>query len=513
MTCTAQTVPALLAELAATRPDAIVRTDDAALSGVDLFDQSSELSARLVSMGVRKGSVVALLLPNGTEWVCWWAAIARIGAVVVPMNTFATPVEVGRVLEDSGAHVLVAVPAFARHAYRDELAAVLGPSGPLEDRVSTQLPQLRRVLWTDGVDVVVPIDGTGAVVEALAADVVPADVLTVIYSSGSTGVPKGVVHAHGPTLRQAQRLAALTGTRPSTVLWTSMPLSWVGGLVWAFLRTVVAGGTFVTQARFEPGSALQLFGEAGVDAVTAWVPVIEQLRRHPTFSEAAHSHIAGLQLLPPGPEARPTSLGMTETLGPHSGWFGGADREVPPGAAGSFGRALPGTVHRIVEPGTDVGVREGQPGELLVRGDALMLGLHRRERGDVFTPDGWYATGDGAVLRDGWLFFQGRLDDVIKTAGVNVSPSEVQAVLERHPSIRQAFVVGVPHDVRGEEVTAVVVSPDDHLDVEEVLLSARVELASYKVPRRILVIDEEDIPWLSSQKVDLGRLRAMVAGD
>jgi acyl-CoA synthetase (AMP-forming)/AMP-acid ligase II len=543
----ALTVPGLLGRLARSRPAATaVVTPEASLTYRDLLERSTRLAARLVRMGARKGTVIALLLPNGTDWVCWWTACARIGAVVVPMNTFAAPAEVQRVLEHSGAHLFVAVPGFAGRSYRDDLAAVFGESGPGRDRTSSRLPQLRRVLWLDTLDGTDRLDGTdgsdgtdrpdGAdglddgVVEALAADVVPADVLTIIYSSGSTGDPKGVLHSHGATLRQAERLARLTDTQPSTVLWTSMPLNWVGGLVWSFLRAITAGGTFVTQARFEPTAALRLFTEAKVNTITAWGPVFEQLRQSEAFSTAAFGHIDGLaEVSAADVEGRPSALGMTETLGPHSGWSshlnGGDDPDgaddadgeggvpdggVPEGAAGSHGRAMPGMEHRVVDPDTRAELPEGRPGELLVRGDTLMLGLHRRERGDVYTPDGWYPTGDGAVLRNGWLFFTGRLNDVIKTAGANVSPDEVRVVLEDQPSVRQAFVVGIPHAVRGEDVAAVVVPEDGALDERALLAAARQRLASYKVPRRLLVVGEEDIPWLSSQKVDVRRLRAMV---
>ncbi|BBY22161.1 class I adenylate-forming enzyme family protein [Mycobacterium stomatepiae] len=508
---TSETVPKLLAELARRRPTktAVVTPQESA-GYADMLARSSTLAAKLVTMGARKGTVVALLLPNGGDWIWWWAACARIGAVVVPMNTFATSVEVQRVLSHSGAHMFVAVPAFADKTYRDDLADLLGSAGPSSERRAAELPQLRRVLWLDEVETVAPDIGTDAVVAALADDVEACDVLTIIYSSGSTGDPKGVVHSHGSALRQARRLGRLTATDEPTVLWTSMPLKWVGGLVWSFLRTAVAGGTFVTQPWFEPGAALALLSETSVDTVTAWGPVVERMRQHPSYSDEMFGHIKGLGWLLPQDGERPSALGMTETLGPHSGWPVSAAWDVPAGAAGSWGRALSDMAHRIVDPITLSDVSDGQTGELLVRGDALMLGLHRRERQAVFTPDGWYRTGDAAALRDGWLFFNGRLDDVIKTAGANVSPAEVQAVLEAQPTVRQAFVVGVPAAARGEDVGAVLVGDDDTLDVPTILAAARQQLASYKVPKLAVVMHEDDIPWLSSQKVDIRRLRAML---
>lgn len=503
------TIPKVVAGVADSRgAKTAVVTPDGSATYAEILCRSTTLAAKLVTLGARKGTVVARLLPNGVDWIFWWTAIARIGAIAVPMNTFATSEEVHRVLAHSGAQILLAVPEFGGKSYRDDLGGVCGVSGPAVERCATVLPQLRRILWLDEVDGVTTCPDAEHVVEALAADVDAADVLTIIYSSGSTGDPKGVVHGHGSTVRQARRLARLTGTNESTVLWTSMPLNWVGGLVWSFLRTVVCGGTFVTQAWFEPGAALDLFTAVGVDTVTAWGPVVERLRKHPAYADEIFGHIKGLGWQLPQAGERPSALGMTETLGPHSGWASNDGAPVPTGGVGSWGRALPDVEHRVVDPVTRIDVPDGQTGELLVRGGSLMLGLHRHERHAVFTVDGWYPTGDAVALRDGWLFFNGRLDDVIKTAGANVSPAEVQAALAAHPDVRQAFVVGVPDEARGEEVGAVLVG-EDTLDVDAVLGSVRRQLASYKVPRQAIVLTEDEIPWLSSQKVDLRGLRSM----
>jgi acyl-CoA synthetase (AMP-forming)/AMP-acid ligase II len=509
---TPQTIAALFSHQATSQPGrvAMITPEGDATYG-EILDRSSEYAGHLVRMGARKGTVLGLLLPNGLDWVSWWVASARIGAIAVPMNTFAPPAEVQLILERSGAHILVAVPGFARHAYRDDLSDVIGDALPCADRVEAQLPQLRRVIWTDETDSVAADPAVTRLLEGLAADVCPADPLTIIYTSGSTGDPKGTVHTQGGVVRQAQRLARLTSTSSSTVLWTSMPLNWVGGLMWSFLRIIAAGGTFVTQERFEASAALKLFTTAKVDTVTGWGPVIEQLTTHPDFSTEAHGRITGLAPLDPTEHGQPSLLGMTETLGPHSGWMRDEDGPYPAESVGSSGRALEGIEHRVVDPATRIDVPAEQVGELLVRGDSVMHGLHRRERSEVFTPDGWYPTRDAVALSDGWLFFHGRLDDLIKTSGANVSPAEVKAVLESSEAVRQAFVVGVPHPSRGADVVAFIVAEEPDLDVTSLLDEARRQLAAYKVPRRILVVDEDVLPWLSSQKIDTRRLRELAA--
>ena len=511
---TRATVGELFRELGRDRHSALaVVTPTESVTYRDVLESSVIRAASLMRIGVRKGTVVALLAPNGADWVYWWVACARIGAVVVPINTLATSAELQRILEHSGAHVLVAVPEFGTNHYREQLCHIVGLKCADRDRLGPRLPQLRRVLWADeltsGYFDTNDSDAVAAV-EAAGADVEPSDILTIVYSSGSTGEPKGIVHAHGPVLRQAQRFARLTETDSSTVLWTPMPLNWVGGLVWSWLRVAVAGGTFVTQPKFEPDAALGLLGAARVNTATAWKTMVERMQSAPGFSESEHRHIRGLGWDVVGAPDRPTSLGMSETLGPHSGWFGASDVPPPDGSIGSWGRALPDIEHRIVDPESGMPLADGLIGELHVRGDSLMVGLHRRERSEVFTDDGWYPTGDRAQLRDGWLIFHGRLDDVIKTSGANVSPIEVQSVLEAHPDVKQAWVMGIDDAARGQIVAAALVAGSANLDVRAVLDDARAHLASYKIPRKVRVIEEPEIPWLSSQKVDIRRLRDMV---
>ena len=505
------TVGELFDELGRDRHNALaVVTPTESVTYGDVVEASVIRAARLMRIGVRKGTVVALLAPNGAEWVYWWVACARIGAVVVPINTLATSTELQRILGHSGAHVLVALPEFGDNQYREQLSRIVGSSCADRDRLGPRLPQLRRVLWTDELASANFDAYDAAAVQAAGTDIEPSDVLTIVYSSGSTGEPKGIVHAHGPVLRQAQRFARLTATDSSMVLWTPMPLNWVGGLVWSWLRVAVAGGTFVTQPKFEPDAALRFISAARVNTVTAWPTMITRMLSAPSFSESDHGHIHGLGRDVLGFPGRPRSLGMSETLGPHSGWFGPTDVSPPDGSIGSWGRALPDIEHRIVDPESGIPLADGLIGELHVRGDSLMLGLHRRERSEVFSDDGWYPTGDRAQLRDGWLVFHGRLDDVIKTAGANVSPVEVQAVLEAHPDVKQAWVMGIDDAARGQIVAAAIVAANADLDVAAVLAAARTHLASYKVPRKVCVIEEPEIPWLSSQKVDIRHLRDML---
>ena len=516
-----------------------VVTPDERLSYAELDDRSRRLAARLAEAGVGKASRVGLLFPNGAAWVVAWAAAARLGAVVIPVNTFYKTPELARFLRHSDVQVLLGVDRFLQHDYLERLEAIApglaghGP-GPL---LLPGLPQLRRVLlwgasprrWAaggfgSGLDAEHGDAGLDAVVDAMGDDVAPGDEMLVTYTSGSTGEPKGVVHSHGALVRHARNLAALSDVDQSSRLWTPMPLCWVGGFAFTLLRAMSVGACFLTQEVFEAGAALRLLQQERVTNVSAWPAVAKSLTEHPDYATAdlgslrAGSFYDALppDRRPPDPSLVVGSLGMSETCGPHTFWRPGEEVTGAPDAyRGSFGHEVPGTEHRIVDPDRGVDLPEGEEGEVLVRGYSLMVGLYKHERSEVFDRDGWYHTGDRGYFRDGWFFFTGRQSDLIKTAGSNVAPAEVEACLMAYEDVKLAFVVGVPHPDRDQDVVALVVpwggeaAPGPAPGGAELRERLRQELSSYKVPRHVFVISDADVPWLVSQKVDRRALLAV----
>jgi len=505
------------------------------LSYADLDRRSLALAARLVEAGARKGSHVGILFPNNWAWVVAWAAAARIGAVVVPVNTFYRTPELARFLRHADVHFLLGVDRFIQHDYLERLETIapeLAQSRGPELRLPT-LPQLRRILlWGEspvpwatgglgtGLDDDVDPD-LAAVVASLGEDVVPADPMLITYTSGSTGEPKGVVHGHGGVIRHSNNLARLSGIDGSARLWTPMPLCWVGGFAFTLLRALVSGAAFITQEVMDPVVALDLIEKERVTHVSAWPAVSKTLREHPSFGERDLSAIRGGSFpdaLPP--ERRPLdptltvgSLGMSETCGPHTFWTPELETSgAPEEYRGTFGLPVPGVEHRIVDPVTGQDMPPGQEGEVLVRGYSLMLGMYRRERAEVFDADGWYHTGDRGLFRDGWFFFTGRQSDLIKTSGSNVAPIEVESCLLALEEVKLAFVLGVPHPDRGEDVVALVVPnplSGTELDPEALRTKLREQLSSFKVPRHFITVGDADIPWLTSQKADRRALTAL----
>jgi acyl-coenzyme A synthetase/AMP-(fatty) acid ligase len=214
------------------------------------------------------------------------------------------------------------------------------------------------------------------------------------------------------------------------------------------------------------------------------------------------------ELIPP--ELIPNPFGMTETFGPHG--LEAEGTRLPAEKAGAYGRSLPGMERKVLDPATGEGCAPGKAGELYVRGFSLMRGFYKRLPEETFDRDGFYPTGDRCRLdAEGFMYFDGRFGEMIKTNGANVSPKEVEAALERPSEIREAVVFGVPDPVRGEVVVAVVVpTTGSRIDRDQLLTHLRHEVSSYKVPHFIFAMRHEDIPRTDSTKIKKHVLKELV---
>ncbi len=504
------------------------------LSYRELEVESRRLGRALLASGVTRGTRVGLLAPNGPEWVVAWLAAARIGALVVLLNTFHKARELGWALAHCDAEVLFTVDRYLSHDYAARLEeAVDGLSDQRREAIDCDShPSLRAAwmwsptgttpAWAGSMDdLLARSDEVSAEqFETAAAGVEPQDPTVVIYTSGSTSEPKGVVHSQTSVIVHPFNLLQFRDLACGDVLYTPMPLFWVGGLSYVLVSAMHTGAAVVFEERFEPGGTLELIERRRVTHMVGWPHIAKALVEHPSFGERDLSSIRGgsfdemlpVHLRVSDPRRKATSLGMTESLGPHS--IEPLHVELPEGKEDSFGRSVPGIEHRIVDPGTGDELPAGQAGEIWIRGYSLMLGLLGRDPADVFEPGGWYRTGDRGLLDpDGHLFFQGRLGTVIKAGGANVAPREVELAIESHPGVMHAFVVGVPAaGGRGEAVAAAVVAkPGTALDPADLQARLRREMASYKVPRHMAVFaEQQDLPWLESGKIDLQALRRLL---
>jgi acyl-CoA synthetase (AMP-forming)/AMP-acid ligase II len=483
--------------------------------------RSAELAARLLAAGIGKGTRVAVLYPNEPAWVVAWLALVRIGALSVPLSTFAPGVELARMLRQTDVHAVLMGARFGDERMATRLES--GVAGLAQSGPELQLDAVPFLRW-------IHVEGDGpppwshalpaplaeSLVRGAESEVGPADALAIINTSGATAAPKSVVHTHGSLVRHAALLAERRGYNADDRIYSPMPFFWVGGLTMVLLAALVSGAGAVVQERFEPGEALDLIERERVTQVSCWPNAARQLADHPTFAGRDLRAVRGGTLVealpaeyrPPAADQAPNLLGMTETGGPHTG-PDDAYAVLPDALRGTFGRSLPGMEHVVVDVETGTELPSGEKGELLVRGAFLMDAFYKRERHDTFTPDGWYATGDlGWFGDDGHLRFSGRRTAMIKTGGSNVSPAEVELALAQVPAVRQAFVFGIPAGERGEDVAALVV-PEGTECIEPAALTARLRdvLSSYKIPRHLRIVEEVDLPKLPSGKVDLASLR------
>ena len=523
------TSPTLVRECATRWGDhPFVVLGDHRLTYAEAEARSARLAKGLLVSGVGKGTLVGLQAPNSPDWVVNWFAITRIGAVAVLMNTYNKAPELRRTLRHSDQAVLLTVGRHLGHDYLERLEqASPGLVGQTHEHLMLPEHPYLRSVWTWGggerpwCGALDTLAARGDAVDdafllEVESEVHPSDPLALVYSSGSTSDPKAAVHTHGAVVRHAHNLGQMRDLQPDDVLYTPMPLFWVGGFSFTLVGAMHAGATLVFEDQFEPGATLELIERERVTQVLGWPHMAKALVDHPTFAERDLSSIrAGSMaaLLPQELQAeadvpKANSLGMTETLGPHT--FDTRDA-LPPEKVGSFGRSVPGVEHRIVDPVTGEDVPVGEVGELWLRGYSLMVALHKRERADTFTADGWYRTGDaGRFDADGHFYFTGRMGDLIKSSGMNITPREVEEVLEELDEVVMAFVTGIDHPDRGQDVVAAVaLRPGATLDEATARAHVKEQLASYKVPRHVAVYpDQRDLPWLDSGKVDRRRLAA-----
>jgi len=521
-------IPALLAHARAQWASRELLVLDARrLTYGEMEAKSAVLARQLLAAGLGKGSRVGLMLPNDETFIVSWMAITRIGAVAVTLSTLSTSAEILRIAKHADLHLFIGPERYLHHDYVARIGDAFRGIGT--QRAPYRLPDapyLRDVwLWTEAdapawatrIDLTAEPAVDADLLAAVEAEVASSDPAGIIYTSGSTAEPKGVIHSHGNFMRQAGKLAATYDYYNDERAFASMPFFWVGGITVTVLCIMELGGTILASSN--TGSQLLDFLESErTTSVLSWPHIVRALAADPTFAKRDWSRMRSGHLYEAFPPERklkdPTllgmALGMTETNGPYSI----QQQQVPEDQRGSMGPLMPGIQGRLVEPETGRVIAEwvggdpdadsgGQVGVMQVRTDTMLLGMVKRERADVFTPDGFYSTGDLCSFRGGHLHFHGRADDMIKASGANVSPREVEAVLLKIEGVASANVSGVPDRARGNVVGAIIVpKPGATLDAEAIRREAARSLSSYKVPRVIVVMDASKVPVMSSSKVD-----------
>lgn len=529
------TLPAMLRNLAERFGDRdMIALGERRLTYRQAEQESARLARGLLASGIGKGTRVALLMPNGPDWVLAWLAICRIGAVCVPLSTFLRERELLWNLRHADIHTLLTCDRYLGHDYLERLERAVpelsDQDGP--PLVLPSLPYLRSVyVWgrcdrtwaRDGPSALAALaDATPEVGDEFLAEiercVAPADLMLILYTSGSTAEPKGACHTHGTTVRHSHILNQYRHGGPEDTAYSPMPFFWVGGLNNNLMSTMHSGACLFCEESFDVDRIVGLIEREHIKIVAAWPHHAKAISEHPRFQQGNFDFIryGAYAMLPETDrpadhELLPNALGMTETFANHSMEEAGV--ELPETKRGSFGRNIARIERRVVCPHTGEKIAPGEWGDLCIRGYSVTQGLYKLEREQVFTVDGFYRTGDECRIDDdGHLFLKGRLGDMIKTAGANVAPREVELVLESFDEVKEAYVVGVAEPDRGQTVVAaVVLFVGRSADPTALRQRLRGELSAFKVPRHIFICTSEELPRTPSAKIQKPQLREMLA--
>jgi fatty-acyl-CoA synthase len=541
-----RTVSALLDSVAADYPHRpFVITEQEALSYAALAAWSARLARGLVASGVQCGERVGLFLPNGAEMIAARFAVARAGAVAVPISFRLHGRELAQLLTLSGASALITMEAFRGVDALDALDFI----APGWDQPGGQqaLPHLRVI-------VTVPEPGSaarrpGAVTlrqlerdpdQSLDAELAriavaasPGDVATIFYTSGTTGLPKGVLSTHEMELRSAYGSAYSRAFEDGRRILFALPLNHCFAYIEGLIAAMFVAGTVIVQATFDPVASLAAIEEHQVGEAlfvpTMSLAVVAAARTSSRDVSCLHSVMSAASAAPAslwselgkllGVEQLVTAYGMTETSAASTFTLPGGPLDdlehtvgyPKPGGIASD-PALDGRVieYKTVDPVTGEDLPAGAEGELAARGPVITPGYFEQPEATAaaMLPGGWLRSGDlGYVRADGALVLTGRAKDLYKCGGELVMPAEVEELLNRRADVVQAFVVGVP-DTRMGEVGCAFVVPETGtvLDPAEITAACRAELARFKVPAYVFTVGAEELPLTVSGKVQKFRL-------
>ena len=484
-----QNLAGILTDTAARVPDnTVLKLDDTRITYALLDAMSAKVAGVLRDRGIARGERVALIMPNIPQMAFVYYGVLRYGAVVVPMNPLLKAREVAYHLSDSGSRLVFAWEGILAEAVGGAEEAGGVPVIPVDAGAFMQL-----LAETDPAPDLAEVDGE--------------DVAVILYTSGTTGRPKGAALTHNNLRSNADISRNLLHTLESDVIFGGLPFFHVFGQTSALNSAVMVGASISLLPRFDAGKALEIIERDGVTIFEGVPTMYVGMLRHPDLSGTDVSTLRGaitggsampLEVLHEFERVFGTQLlegyGLSETSPVVSFNLPGPDR-----MAGSIGKPVEGMEVRIVDPeGAEVPV--GDVGELAVRGTGVMKGYwNNPEATQAAIPDGWFRSGDLARADEaGNLYIVDRKKDVILRGGYNVYPREVEEVLYEHPAVAEAAVIGVPDPLLGEEIAAVVglraesVPADDagrEALIADIARFTKDRLAAYKYPRRIEVTD------------------------
>ncbi|MFE4250284.1 FadD3 family acyl-CoA ligase [Streptomyces sp. NPDC056910] len=493
------------------------------ISYAELGDRVERAAAACIASGVEPGDRVAVWAPNTLDWIVSALGAVSAGAVLVPLNTRFKGAEAAYVLARSRAKLLFVTGTFLGTSYVASLRRANAELPYLEQVVvlsdtapDTSPDHEDRRVWRTWKDFLAGGEGvSGETVRARAAGIAPTSPSDIIFTSGTTGRPKGAVITHAQTLRGYAIWSDLAGLREGDRYLIVNPFFHTFGYKAGIIACLMRGATMVPQPVFNVDTVLANIAAERISVLPGPPTLHQSILDHP--SRTAHD-LSALRLVVTGAAVVPlqlverlrgelgvgtvlTAYGLSEASGIVTMCRRGDEASV---IASTSGRAIPGTEVRVDSPGP------GEPGEVLVRGFNVMSGYFEDEDStrEAFTEDGWLRTGDVGVLSDsGNLRITDRIKDMFIVGGFNAYPAEIEQVLGLHPHVADVAVIGVPDGRLGEVGKAYVVRrPGSVLTADDLIAWSRREMANYKVPREVEFLAE--LPRNASGKVVKGELRA-----
>ena len=465
-----------------------------------LGTEARRVGRALIAAGVAPGEAVGIVMGNRPEAVAAIFGAALAGAVAAPMSTFSPRPELAQLVDTCEAAVVLTQSRLLARRFGDDVEAIAA-----ERSYVRRVAELGAATWDDllaaGDEV------TDEQLDARAASVGPDDPALVIFSSGTTSAPKGILHAQRSPALQCWLQAGVFARHPGTRLFSALPIFWTAGFNTAVGATLAAGGCWVAQETFDPATALALMAREGVTEPYTLPHQTAALAEHPDWDGtdlSALRCVYGKSRYARHPTVdgdpawiMPVGWGMSETCAFVSAHPADTPRER---AKVGHGALLPGTRLRVVDPDTGALLGVGEEGELCVAGATRMIGYLGRKPEDCVDADGFFHTGDaGHVRADGNVCWSGRRTEMIKTGGANVSPAEVEVALRACSPVKLSRVVGVP-DARLDQavVACIVLRAGEAATADDVRAFLRERVAAYKVPRHVLFFDDDEMPMTGS---------------
>ena len=458
------TLPKAVAYVAATfgNKPFCVAEDGTITSYADFEKRVMALGARLLDMGVKLGDRIAIWAPNSCEWIVAATAVECIGAIMIPINTRFKGEEARYVLEKGRVSILFTVSGFLGNDYAEMLRRAAGGAGI--DRPVADLPHLKAVIDISKPGFA-PAEVTAtqeAAYRRAAAAVTPETTADILFTSGTTGQPKGAMHGHGQALWMVGLWNQANDLRPSDRMLVVNPFFHSFGYRSGWVSALIGGMTLYPMAMFDAGAVLRLIEQERITQLSGAPTVFSSLMDHPDFhsrdiSSLRSGHTGGAKTPPDiiragrdvlGFDIFLTSYGQTESTAIISTNRPGDPIEA---IVSTVGRPIPDTEVRIVD-GEGADLPQGESGELLVRGPTVMQGYFEdpEQTAATIDADGWLHTGDVALIdADGRLRILDRMKDVVIVGGFNAYPVEIEIMLARHPAIAEIAVIGVPDERMG----------------------------------------------------------------